>query len=107
MAHALGAEVGTPADAALVQISLDTLEDAHLIEDRGGAPRLSRRELVRRLGLAGAALVPIVVSLAVPTPAQAAATCVVDCSIDPFGDEGKNCGPPTCINTCQSGLCLP
>ena len=108
IAKALSAKLGTPADEAVVQLSLQKLADAHLLESKAGASQVSRRELVRRLGAASAVLLPIVVSLAVPTPAQAAATCVPDCMVpDPATNEAALCGPPSCINTCQSGACLP
>ncbi len=36
----------------------------------------SRRELIRRVGLGAVALLPVVTSLLVPTPAEAANTCI-------------------------------
>ena len=70
----------------------------------------SRREVLRQVGLGAAVLAPAVASLLVPTPAEAAATCIPATSCTP-ADIGQPCyngGPAECANhTCQgAGLCV-
>ena len=73
LAELLGSELGIEPDESLVEYALDRLANAHLIENEPAAS-LSRRDAVRRLTLAGAAVVglPIVLSMVAPTEAMAA-----------------------------------
>jgi hypothetical protein len=100
LATILRRELDVPADEKWVGLALETLRKAHLLADvpkpAGNGARYSRRELLRRAGLASAAALPVVVSLLAPTPAAAVATCVVGnagCSGQPFGTQ-CNCGNP-------------
>ncbi len=113
----LQAELKLPADEALVWLALDRLEEAGLLAhkptrpcDAGGWPR---RDAIVRTGIGLALLLPVVASILVPTPAEAAATCV------PATACGSNSGAPcyrtssafcgqgcTCQGTtCTSGCC--
>jgi hypothetical protein len=80
----------------VVWLALEQLARDQLLEERppraAGARRVTRRELIRRLGLAAAASLPLVTSIVAPTPAQAA-------SCKPPGD------PCTSSLECCSGLC--
>jgi len=73
LAELLGSELGIEPDESLVEYAIDRLANAHLIEN-APAESLSRRDAVRRLTLAGAAVVglPIVLSMVAPTEAMAA-----------------------------------
>lgn len=77
--RALGRELDAAPDERLVWLALERLEKAHLLEARPEAPlapeSYSRRELVRRVGLAVATL-PVVATVLAPTPAAAVATCI-------------------------------
>src|SRR6476660_9357150 len=73
LAARLEQELGLPADEALVELALNQLQKAHLLHGLLGRPAtgLSRRAAIRKLGLAGgltAALVPLVASIASPSP---------------------------------------
>jgi hypothetical protein len=75
----LRAEFGESADEDVALIALDELASRQLIESgyeqrAPGAAKYSRRRFLRRVGLAGigAALMPIVYSIAIPAPAAAA-----------------------------------
>lgn len=57
------------AGEAAVQMALEHLDEAGLLES--GPPAPARREFVRRVGLGAAILLPAVVSILVPTPAEA------------------------------------
>ena len=83
IAQILGLETGTAADENVVWVTLERLAEAKLIESEPSPPvSTSRRLALRRVGLGAAALAPIVASLVVPTPAEAAATCIQEASCD-------------------------
>lgn len=69
-------ELGASADEQTVQLALDRLAEAHLLDGEapGIAGSCSRREMMRRLTLAGGAtaLLPLVMTVVAPTPAAAA-----------------------------------
>ena len=72
-----------------VRLALEELGRAGLLEaaaDDGP----SRREMLRRVGIGAAFLLPAVVSVLVPTPAEALTTCVSDCT----GNLSKQCQYP-------------
>jgi hypothetical protein len=73
LAELLGTELGIEPDDSLVEYALDRLANAHLLESEP-TESVSRRDAVRRLTLAGAAVVglPIVLSMVAPTEAMAA-----------------------------------
>jgi hypothetical protein len=75
----------------VVWTAIEQLSQAGLLESPwpgrpGAAPVTSRRQALRAVGLV-AALAPVVVSLAVPTPAEAANTCIpaTACTTSNFG----------------------
>jgi hypothetical protein len=77
VAALLREELSPVADEDLVWVALDRLGAANLLREpirRSAADtRLSRRQVVRKVGRVGvlALLLPVVTTLAVPTPAQA------------------------------------
>jgi Coenzyme PQQ synthesis protein D (PqqD) len=79
----LALETGTTPDEDVVWKALERLAEAKLIESEPPPPvSTSRRRALRRVGLGAAALAPIVASLVVPTPAEAAATCIQEAACD-------------------------
>src|SRR5262249_24608696 len=76
MARRLRDETDLPADESLIWLTLERLGKAQLLRERVTRPTdptlLSRRQWVRKLGRAGAVLLPLVTSLTAPTPAMAA-----------------------------------
>jgi hypothetical protein len=78
----------------VVSLALGQLEESHLLIGKAPVPvpRISRRELVRRLGIA-AAVVPVITLILVPT-ARAQATCT------------QNQGSCVTDGDCCSGCCL-
>ena len=85
-------------DHDVVWYGLDQLRRARLIEESvaipNGTGRVSRRELIRTLGLAVS--IPTVVSILAPK-ASAALSCIVSCAV-----------PGSCVapcTTCVGGLC--
>jgi len=121
IAHALHERQANfePADAeALVEVALERLGAAHLIEDRsaadstGASASRSRRETIHALGVA--CLTPLVLSLTAPAPAEAqtcrdrpCTTSRVCCPEAPCcRAQGQN--PPTCRpGSLSNPNCLP
>jgi hypothetical protein len=96
---ALSHDLETPVDEKLVWYAVDQFSKDNLLEKEIELPAfilpgMTRRQMVRTLGLAAVVAVPLVTSIVAPTPAQAA-TCL----------------PPTAACTadaqCCSGSCVP
>jgi len=98
MAVVLQEQSEVKVDHDVVWYGLDQLRRARLVEESvampNGATKVSRRELIRRLGLAVA--VPTVASILAPK-ASAALSCVVPCAVP------ANCVAPCTI--CTAGIC--
>ncbi len=117
IAAGLQAELDVPAEQEIVWLALDRLHEAGLLAHTPVRPResggWSRRDTIVRVGIGFAALLPVITSIVVPTPAEAAVTCA------PAGACGTNSGAPcyrtspafcgqgcTCQgSTCTSGCC--
>ncbi len=117
IAARLEAELKLPADEEMVWLGLDRLDEVGLLTHKPAPPPApggwSRRDALLRVGLGLAVLLPAVTSILVPSPAEAAATCV------PATACGTNSGAPcyrtssafcgtgcTCQGTtCTSGCC--
>lgn len=79
IARRLTVETDAPFTEQLVWLALSELEKRHLLVPSlpltAPAAVLSRRQLVRRLGLAAAVAVPLITSIVAPTAVEAA-TCI-------------------------------
>ena len=99
--RALEKSAGAFVPEELVWLALEQLGHDGLLDTRPPRPPalagLSRRELIKRIGLAAAAL-PAVASIVAPTPAQAAASCLG--SGAPCMDSAQ-----CCSTTCSQGTC--
>ncbi len=113
IASRLQAELGGLADESLVWQALEQLDGARLLSHlpvRRPAPEsFSRRDVVRRMGLGLAVVLPAVSSILVPTPAEAAVTCVAgsQCSTN-VGMSCYTSFPALCDGSCvcrDSGPC--
>jgi Coenzyme PQQ synthesis protein D (PqqD) len=62
---------GVPLSEAVVRYAISELDRAHLLTTSGPDSRLSRREWLRRFGVATAVALPAVTSIAAPTAAEA------------------------------------
>ena len=98
-------EMNTPVSEQLVWFALSQLEKSQLLEKNFSRPshvgQISRRELMRRLGVAAAVALPLVTSIVAPTTAEAASGCA---------SGGQPCGganPPCCLGLhCIAGTCF-
>lgn len=88
----LGAALATEVAEEVIWAALEQLSKLHLLEEKVQRPEraISRRDLVRLAG--AAALVPAVVTILAPAPAQAASNC---------RGQGQNC---TSTAQCCAGL---
>ena len=102
VARLVGAEMGMALDEETIQFAVTQLDRAGLLQGRikqlDYAGRLSRREAVRRLGMAAAVSVPLVTTIVAPRAAEAG-TCT---------PAGETCtGLPCCGSSvrCFTGRC--
>lgn len=101
----LASKLGSDIPDELVWLALDQLENVDLIDAAGNMPEatasLSRREMIRRVGMASAVALPVVASIVAP-PAVAAQSCLPN-------DASCTASNQCCSNCCRSGLnqCKP
>lgn len=83
----------------LIWAALEQLEKSHLLEAVASRPaqmnRMSRRELIRRLGIGAAITLPVVVSIVAPTAAEAASTTCSPVG-GPCNIDSDCCAPARC-----------
>ncbi len=108
LAKLIEKETNVSAPEHTVRLALKQLEESHLLDassSKSILSGLSRREMVRKIGITAAAL-PIVISIVAPRAAMAA-TCV------PVGQpctgigQGTCCAGLVCCGTCFAGLNCP
>ncbi len=79
IARKLEKQFKSPVNDEVIYLALDQLGKDHLLEKRIALPtelkQFSRRELIRRVGLATAVALPVIISIVSPTSANAV-TCV-------------------------------
>ena len=91
-----------PCDESIVRLALDQLSRAHLLSVRlpreVRRTRLSRRQVLRKIGTVAAVALPLVTSIVAPTAVEAA-TCL---------GTGAGCtsGAQCCSGTCFASFCL-
>ena len=99
--RAIEREIKAPVDEDVIWLGVDQLSKTHLLQERARVPEnksgLSRREVMKRIGLAAAVALPVVTSIMAPTAAQAA-NCL---------PSGSACttGAQCCSLLCNSNLC--
>ena len=99
IAQQLTAQLDQTVSEDVVLLALAILDQFHLLEPapafQATLPALSRRQMVRTLGVAAAVALPVITSIVAPTPAQAA-TCIAP---------GQPCSPT--VLCCSSLGCNP
>ena len=111
IARRLASETATRPDEGVIWRTLELLDEAKLLEVKPSVPvSASRRRALRRMALGSAVLAPIVASLVVPTPAEAAATCIQEaaCTATTIGNNcyvlaQAECATKVCtgVGVCQ------
>jgi hypothetical protein len=101
-------EAGSPVPVEMVWLALDQLEQFKLLSEPVSRPAhlagMSRRQLMRSLGLAAAISIPVITSIIAPTAAQAASCTALtnrdnDCPCTINSQCASNC--------CRDGQCKP
>jgi hypothetical protein len=104
MCALMAEEFKTPMAEQAVGLALDQLRKARLLEEpitlsSSSPAAMSRREVIRRVGLAAAVALPMVTSIIAPKAAQAA-------NCRPDGDTCSGNGN-CCSHNCVGGICVP
>ncbi|MGA9773211.1 MAG: PqqD family protein [Blastocatellia bacterium] len=115
MAALLEQEIGSPVDEEVVLYALDKLEKANLLEDELNLPALSglsRRRMMKRLGVGAMAAIPTVMSLVAPVAAHSVTVVVTSkkvadgtCDSPPGPHPNPRCFTDTCC-TGEKKLCV-
>ena len=97
IAERVSEKLSSPVSDDFVWLALDQLAESELLASATVRPEptstISRRRMIRRLGLAAAVSLPLITSIVSPTAAEAQSPC-----------NESNCPPPMC---CSGGLCVP
>lgn len=96
--QSLEAEMKVPVADEVVWAALDQLRESHLLPESFILPatfkQMSRRTLMKRLGIAAAVTIPLVTSIVAPTAASAAT-----CRASGFGcTSGADCCSNSCVD---------
>jgi len=100
-ARAIAEEARGEVDADLIWLGIEQLSKTHLLQKSAILPEhktgLSRREVMKRIGLTAAVALPVVTSIVAPKAAQAA-NCLAS---------GQACSSPAqcCSGLCPAGTC--
>ncbi|MDH7569011.1 MAG: PqqD family protein [Armatimonadota bacterium] len=99
MAAALHRELGIAADEEMARLALRRLAAARLLQTPPPADAaLSRRDLMRKLGVGVAAALPVVTSIVAPHAAAAASVVYIDPALCNEQNVGKCCLNPGSTN---------
>ena len=99
MTRLLETQLGTPIERNVLEFGLDELEKAHLLEEpmsrASDGTGISRREVMRRIGIGAAVALPLVTSIIAPRAANA-----INCRTT-----GQACttNAQCCSNNCAGG----
>jgi hypothetical protein len=103
VARRLTRELEAPVDHRVVWLAVEQLGKAHLLTEGPKPPGgLSRRELLKRLGVAAALALPLVTTIVTPAAGQGASCIPLDDPCDPNND--RCCPGFFCL---PSGVCDP
>ena len=113
IARIIEKELGAPIKEEFVWLALDQLEKESLLEKEAEFSLknlgISRREVIKRIGLASMVALPIVTSLLNPMSAKAG-ICNVTCTVGqpiPAGCIPANQCQPVCVSGAPSPTCKP
>ena len=101
IARAIESKINEPVAEDIVWLGVEQLDKNHLLRERAQFSEykagLSRREVMKRVGLAAAITLPVVTSIIAPTATQAA-NCIAS---------GQPCttSAQCCSNVCSASVC--
>jgi Coenzyme PQQ synthesis protein D (PqqD) len=97
MGPRLQSEFEAPVTSDVIWHALAQLGNDHLLEEQVSQPKgMTRRDMMRRLGVGAIVAVPVITSIVAPTAALAAATCV---SIGCACSTNATCGSGCCLHS--------
>ena len=104
LASSLGSKFGHSADRDIVRLAIKQLQDSALLAESGmnGLKSPSRRDLIKKIGLATAIAIPLVTSLVAPTGVMAAS-----CACTTPGNCISQTSCPSTVNCNGSHQCAP
>ena len=90
-----------------VWLAIDQLSENNLLEEqiRSSFEGTSRREVIKKIGLASVIAIPVIASLVAPQSALAAASC--SCNNPSSCSNAPNVNCPNTTNCNGAGLCAP
>ena len=90
-----------------VWLAIDQLSENNLLEKqlRSGFEGTSRREVIKKIGLASMVAIPVIASLVAPQSALAAASCA--CTAPASCGNSPNAGCPSTTRCNSGGICAP
>ena len=97
--------VGSTVQEDLIWLAIDQLNEKNLLEKemKSNFAGRSRRDVIKKIGLAAVIALPVVASLTAPTSAMAASSCA--CAVP--GDCAGQGGCPSTVNCNGGGICAP
>lgn len=106
IAHSIGLQTGSKVSDDLVWLAIDQLNENSLLEAQATAKFAgqSRREALKKIGMASMIALPIIASLAAPKSVMAATSC--QCTV--VGDNTDCLAQPSCpqTNCGASNVCV-
>jgi hypothetical protein len=110
IARKVSAKLDQPVHPDAVQLALQQLAKARLLDESSnlgsGSRRITRRELIRMAGKATAIALPMVTSIVAPDAAQAA-SCIPSATCSSQGGRPQFSGKCCCTPTGQHKRCSP
>ena len=100
-------QAGGKVTEEFVWLAIDQLSENNLLEKqiRSSFEGTSRREVIKKIGLASMIAIPVIASLVAPQSALAAASC--SCNTPASCGNSPNAQCPSTTNCNGSGLCAP
>jgi len=100
-------QAGGKVNEDFVWLAIDQLNENNLLENTvaTGLEGQSRREAIKKIGLASMIAVPVIASLVAPKSALAASSCI--CSGPVFCTIPDSASCPSTVNCNGSGICAP
>ncbi|HUR98728.1 MAG TPA: PqqD family protein [Pyrinomonadaceae bacterium] len=107
IAKLVESQAGGKVTEDFVWLAIDQLSENNLLEKpvASSFEGTSRREVIKKIGLASVVAVPVIASLVAPQSALAAASCT--CVNPPSCSNTPNLGCPSTTRCNSSGLCAP
>ncbi len=107
IAKLVESQAGGKVTEDFVWLAIDQLSENNLLEKQipSSFEGTSRREVIKKIGLASMVAIPVIASLVAPQSALAAASCA--CNTPPSCGNAPNAGCPSTTNCNGAGLCAP